>query len=53
MMLKQFDFRGKGSEWKEFMPASTEIDELPIEAVREIISEVRNLGDAALLNLTQ
>ena len=53
MMLKQIDFRGKGSEWKDFMPASTEIEELPIEAVREIIGEVRNLGDAALLNLTQ
>ena len=53
MMLKQIDFRGKNGDINTLIPPSTEIDELPIESVRDIINQVRNSGDEALRNLTK
>ena len=52
-MLKQIDLRGKGPNWRDLLPVSSEIDELPIDSVREIISQVRDSGDTALRDLTQ
>ncbi|MBI29846.1 MAG: histidinol dehydrogenase [Actinobacteria bacterium] len=52
-MLKQIDLRGKGPNWRDLLPVSSEIDELPIDLVREIISQVRDSGDTALRDLTQ
>ena len=52
-MLKQIDLRGKGPKWRDLLPVSSEIDELPIDLVREIISQVRDSGDTALRDLTQ
>jgi histidinol dehydrogenase len=51
-MLTQIDFRGKSDSWTALMPLLTEIDELPIQPVREIISYVRDSGDEALRDLT-
>ena len=52
-MLKQIDLRGKVPKWRDLLPVSSEIDELPIDLVREIISQVRDSGDTALRDLTQ
>ena len=53
MMLKQIDFRGKSGDKNALIPSSTEIAELPIESVRDIINQVRNSGDEALRDLTR
>ena len=52
-MLKQIDFRGKSGDRNALIPSSTEIGELPIESVRDIIDQVRNSGDEALRDLTK
>ena len=52
-MLKQIDFREKSVNWTQLMPLLTEIDELPIEPVRDIIKQVRESGDDALRDLTK
>ena len=52
-MLKQIDFREKSVNWTQLMPLLPEIDELPIEPVRDIIKQVRESGDDALRDLTK
>ena len=52
-MLKQIDFRGKGKDWTAFMPHLPEVDELTIQPVRDIITQVRESGDQALRDLTE
>ena len=51
-MLTQIDFRGKSDSWTALMPLLTEIDELPVQPVRDIIRYVRDSGDEALRDLT-
>ena len=51
-MLKRIDFREKSGDWNALIPLSTEIGEMPIESVRDIINQVRNSGDEALRDLT-
>ena len=52
-MLKKIDFRGKSRDQASLMPHLPEIDELPIEPVRDIINQVRESGDQALRDLTK
>ena len=51
-MLTQIDFRGKSDSWTALMPLLKEIDELPVQPVRDIIRYVRDSGDEALRDLT-
>ena len=46
-------YKRQGPNWRDLLPVSSEIDELPIDSVREIISQVRDSGDTALRDLTQ
>ena len=52
-MLKKIDFRGKSGDRASLMPDLSEIDDLPIESVRDIINQVRESGDQALRDLTK
>lgn len=51
-MLKLLDRRGMGPRVAADLPRPKATAELPVEAVRAIISEVRSRGDAALFELT-
>ncbi len=51
-MLNRLDLRGHGTDVANRLPRPTLDGSEPVEAVREIISDVRSKGDEALLELT-
>ena len=55
-MLKRLDLRGHGSGWgdglADLLPRPQAADSVPAEAVRNLIAQVRDGGDAAVRELT-
>lgn len=52
-MLKKLDLRHSDGEYLSSLPRPKIASELPVDAVRGIISKVRTGGDAALIELTR
>ncbi len=52
-MLNRLDLRGKGSDTADLLPRPTIAGEKPLDIVRSILADVREHGDAKLLELTE
>ncbi len=52
-MLKTLDLRGKSEGLTENLPRPSISQNLPIDVVQDIISQVKDKGDAALVDYTK
>lgn len=52
-MLRRLDLRGAGLDLRDRLPRPTQDGEGPLATVQEIIADVRDRGDACLLELTE
>jgi histidinol dehydrogenase len=52
-MLKRLDLRGRAGDPLDSLPRPAAASDLPVAAVKAIIAEVRERGDAALIELTE
>lgn len=52
-MLKRLDLRGRAGDLLDSLPRPAAATDPPVEAVKSIIAEVRDRGDAALFELTK
>jgi histidinol dehydrogenase len=52
-MLTRLDLRGAGDDLRSRLPRPPAVEDGPVDAVREILAEVRNRGDSAVREYTE
>ncbi|MGH9283406.1 MAG: histidinol dehydrogenase, partial [Acidimicrobiales bacterium] len=52
-MLTRLDLRGSTGDWRDRLPRPVAATNLPVDAVRAILDQVRTGGDAAVRDLTE
>jgi histidinol dehydrogenase len=52
-MLTRLDLRGDSGDWRARLPRPVAASNLPVDAVRSILGQVRSGGDAAVRELTE